>query len=89
MTQDEINNAIDGQNLVGHKKTVKRTNAHGTCLWCGSKLRRHVFEKNREGGYADNAFCGLRCGYRFGLALAAARYRLQVYPPPEKVKVNT
>ena len=56
----------------------------GACLWCGAKLRApkaHLTEAQRAGArgdYADNAFCGLRCGYSFGLQLALFGRRLEV-----------
>jgi hypothetical protein len=86
------------------------TNAEGTCLWCGRKLRvflldrkarhsvSHLYteasqrqdqEREREriervaehgprrGDYGDGFFCGLRCGYRFGVAFAGNGRRLQ------------
>lgn len=58
-------------NRVGH-----RTNAPGTCLWCGRKLRKSQIHPEEKGSYGDNAFCGLRCGYSFGVCLAKAHYRL-------------
>lgn len=62
--------------------------APGACLWCGDKLRavgpaiRKAVPALSEakGAYADNAFCGLRCGYCFGLQLAVFGRRLQVKP---------
>lgn len=58
--------------------------APGCCLWCGSRLRAPkgppALTKGYRGDYADNAFCGLRCGYHFGLKLAIFGRRLQVAP---------
>lgn len=72
---------IDGLNVVGKYSTPQRTNKPGTCLFCGKKLRAYRYpdlfpNPNRRGDYGDNAFCGLRCGYRFGLAFAALGRRL-------------
>lgn len=72
---------IDGSNAVGRHHIPARTNKPGTCLFCGRKLRAyrfpHHFENpDRRGDYGDNAFCGLRCGYRFGLAFAVLGRRL-------------
>lgn len=43
-----------------------------TCLECGKKLRREKFCKEihgkaRYGDYGDGLFCGLKCGYRWGV----------------------
>ena len=48
------------------------------CLYCGRTLRRtsHA-EEARQGDYGDNAFCGLRCGYMFGVAFASFGHRLK------------
>jgi hypothetical protein len=55
-------------------KKIKRTNAPKTCLWCGKKLvRKHA---EGYGGYADNAFCSMRCGYEFGITAACLDFRL-------------
>ena len=109
------------------------SNAPGTCLWCGRKLRRHCntktertdkqcapktclcgspdfrelegelgwfvcrtcdsertghqprrvvsreprFAGGARGDYGDNAFCGLRCGYAFGVTMATHGRRLR------------
>lgn len=63
--------------------------APGACLWCGDKLRgvgAAIVKASPElagmkGDYGDNAFCGLRCGYCFGLQLAVFGRRLQVTKP--------
>jgi len=60
----------------------------GCCLWCGkrlqlSKLQNHptiLEHRGSRGDYADNAFCGLRCGYLFGRELAVLGRRLHVAP---------
>jgi hypothetical protein len=59
--------------------------APGVCLWCGDKLRlakianHPTIDTHREarGDYGDNAFCGIRCGYAFGLRLACIGSRLR------------
>lgn len=56
------------------------------CLWCGDKLPAPPAAKikaqpalaGRRGGFADNAFCGLDCGYSFGLEMAVLGKRLRV-----------
>lgn len=49
------------------------------CTECGvggqhGKRRRRVLSRtpkyDKPGGYGDGHFCGLRCGYRFGVAMA-------------------
>lgn len=72
---------IDGLNAVGKYRAPHRTNEPGTCLYCGEKLRAYKYpdlfaNPDRRGDYGDNAFCGLRCGYRFGLAFAMLGRRL-------------
>lgn len=57
-------------------RKVKRTNAAGTCLYCGRKLRRRYPEWVELGPYRDNAFCTLSCGYGFGKAAAHLGFRL-------------
>ena len=49
---------------------IDRTNEPGTCLWCGRKLRKFHLNDGSKGDYGDNAFCGLRCGYSFGVTMA-------------------
>jgi len=58
-----------------------RTNNHGTCLWCGTKLAPPSYGKKdgRLGPYRDNAFCTLRCGYAFGVTMARLGERLREY----------
>lgn len=60
------------------------TNEPDTCLWCGQKLRHKAISEKREGefryvktgmeakggDYVDGFFCGLRCGYQFGVQMA-------------------
>lgn len=60
------------------RKQFTRTNAPGTCLYCGRKLRKHRYS-NERGDYADNAFCGLGCGYSFGVIAAKNNFRLEPY----------
>jgi hypothetical protein len=48
------------------------------CLWCGRKLpsvKRHRVNLGR-GTYGDGFFCGLRCGYMFGIIAAGTGMRL-------------
>lgn len=51
------------------------------CLWCGRKLRAERAWSERmnrpraRGDYGDNAFCGLRCGYAFGVYAADKGFR--------------
>ncbi len=59
----------------------------GTCIWCGRKLRKEshhmaaAHERDRLlGDYGDGVFCGLRCGYSFGLRLSEFGRRLQHKP---------
>jgi hypothetical protein len=45
----------------------------GTCRWCGRPLRVYFRDRDkpakeqRRGDYGDEMFCGLRCGYLYGL----------------------
>lgn len=60
------------------------------CSFCGNTAigrpryrvvsRTPAFAGGAAGDYGDNAFCGLRCGYAFGVAMASLGRRLQ---PPE------
>lgn len=60
-------------NNIRHPKDqrVPATTPRPNCLHCGKPLRRYKYEAKafpdgtpREwGGYADNRFCGLRCGW--------------------------
>lgn len=66
--------------LIFHfRKEVKRTNLPDTCLWCGKRLRTARFAQPdaRKGDYQDGAFCGLRCGYMFGVWAAKLGFRLE------------
>lgn len=57
---------------------IHRTNEPGTCLWCGKKLRKSKIHNGAfKGDYSDNAFCGLRCGYSFGVTFASLGRRLK------------
>ena len=65
----------------------------GCCLWCGAKLAKrfdlgHVDPANpvsgfrklatfKLGRYGDGFFCGLGCGYKFGVRLAQLGGRLR------------
>lgn len=68
------------------------TNKPGTCVWCGRVLRfrSEAFDreghwikdrskrprKQKGGDYHDGFFCGLRCGYLFGVQMATFGRRL-------------
>jgi hypothetical protein len=64
----------------------KRTNMARMCLWCGRPLRRDNFDTFNKSNVVTHAarlsdnddapFCGLRCGYMFGLSLAQQGHRL-------------
>lgn len=64
--------------------------APGACHWCGRMLKgakiandpRFPEWKGTKGDYGDNAFCGLRCGFAFGVTLAIAGRRLQMPTSP-------
>jgi hypothetical protein len=63
-----------------------------TCLWCGRKLKHlkvidpeasrttpgHYVIKpaDKLGSQQDDCFCGLRCGYQFGVRMAELGERL-------------
>jgi len=65
-----------------YRGAFSRTNEPGTCLYCGAKLRAPTYGKPGDGegvalgAYMDNAFCTLRCGYRFGVTAAQLKFRL-------------
>ncbi len=55
-----------------------------TCQHCNLPLRRYRWraspELNRDGkaqwgGYGDNLFCGLNCGYRWAIAMFPRRLK--------------
>jgi hypothetical protein len=67
----------------------------GFCRWCGRKLRAFKFANEaywkdkgmKLGGHGDNHFCGLNCGYSFGLWFARDGKRLTPAPsakPPKE-----
>lgn len=68
----------------GSRRDCAATNAPGTCLWCGTKLRAYRWREQdgavergmQLGGYGDNAFCTVRCAACFGLSLAKLGRRL-------------
>jgi len=71
---------------TGARRLFGPSNRPGTCLWCGARLRAYRFRdllepnginSDARGGYADDSFCGLRCGYEFGLAMVRNGHRLQ------------
>lgn len=45
-----------------------------TCLTCGKKLRKLRIHEER-GDYGDGLFCGLGCGYRWGVLSARQKER--------------
>lgn len=52
----------------------------GCCVWCGCRLRITPYQDDARGeglrgDYGDNLFCGLRCGYQYGVARATHEYR--------------
>jgi hypothetical protein len=64
------------------------TNEPGTCLWCGHKLRQKKGHE-KPGDYGDGHFCGLRCAYQFGVAMADPGRRLRAMDsPPEVVRIK-
>lgn len=43
------------------------------CWWCGCRLQKSPYVPAGTvalGGYGDNLFCGLRCGYQYGVRQA-------------------
>jgi hypothetical protein len=58
----------------------------GNCHWCGARLNlcrlaNHptiASHRDARGAYGDNSFCGLRCGYAFGVQMAVLGRRLEV-----------
>ena len=63
------------------RRDLERSNDPTSCLWCGRKLRLAPFSRypGARGAYADNAFCGLRCGWTFGVLAAKSGFRLKPY----------
>lgn len=53
------------------------SNKPGRCRWCGQKLRKEQFGEG-SGGYGDGKFCGLRCGYMFGVEMAKTRQFVEI-----------
>ena len=75
---------------MGDYQPFGYTGEPGTCFWCGRRLRRKtvpaepaepgaakIGAQSRLGGYQDDTFCGLRCGYQFGLRMAELGRKLQ------------
>lgn len=56
------------------------------CLHCGKTLRKYPYRKlewakGREwGDYGDGAFCGLRCGYAYGVEAARVLTERDIRP---------
>jgi hypothetical protein len=79
--------------MSGDRQPFGYSGQSATCLWCGRRLRRTTVldtgRMEREGlsyavrpaaglgAYADDCFCGLRCGYQFGLRQAQLGGRLE------------
>jgi len=72
------NRNLIGRRIIAGREMVDRTNEEGTCLNCGMPLRAGRYPPGR-GTYGDNAFCDLRCGYDFGVAMVANGKRLIPY----------
>lgn len=70
-----------GPQEQGPTEQHPRTSNSGTCLWCGKQLRlaksATLFKTSHRGAYGDNAFCTIRCGYCFGVAMAMNGDRLK------------
>lgn len=58
-------------------RPYKRTHSAGVeparCQWCGNRLRRPKRMNGepmyaKPGDYGDGLFCGLRCGYQYGVS---------------------
>jgi hypothetical protein len=69
---------INLQYIFVRDEEMQRSNEPLTCLWCGKKLRKSKHMDER-GDYGDNAFCGLRCGYSFGVAMEKNGHRLKPF----------
>jgi hypothetical protein len=86
MSRDLVLPIRMGDGVRGSEPSAEhpRTSKPGTCLWCGRKLRLAKAAQFRgttnRGDYGDNAFCTLRCGYQFGVAMAKNDRRLIDYP---------
>lgn len=67
---------------------IRRTNDAGTCVWCGNKLHANEFGNPEKllGPYKDGFFCTMRCGQRFGIAVARNGYRLKPYSSDDEAK---
>lgn len=70
-------------------RDFKATNEKGTCVWCGRALQTCRHDRKKLGENGDNLFCGIRCGYQFGVVLAKNGKRLVEHmpqlPPPIQV----
>jgi len=53
------------------------SNLAGSCLWCGRRLRATSYAPTQRGDYGDGFFCGLRCGWRFGVESARTQLRFK------------
>lgn len=61
-------------------RKIARTNAAGTCLYCGQRLA--AWRNNGE------HFCTGGCAERFGLAAARCGFRLREHTDPEAATAN-
>lgn len=72
---------------AGEKWVWNETEGCYVCSYCEYKAngetkskivkRTPIFPHGARGGYGDNAFCGLRCGYAFGVTMASFGRRLE------------
>ena len=51
-------------------RAFNATNQPSTCAWCGQELRPDQERGEENADYHDEIFCGLRCGYQFGVRMA-------------------
>lgn len=61
--------------------TIRRTNAPGTCLYCGARLAPWPYgdDGGQDGYRGRGSFCTLRCAWRFALVFARDGSRLTPY----------
>jgi hypothetical protein len=65
---------------TGARTYLRRTNAPGTCKWCGKKLTDHGYgyTKSTDGAKGYN-FCSLVCTEFFAVAMLKNGYLLKPY----------
>ena len=61
-------------------RAIVRTNAAGSCLWCGQRLAS--WRTNGE------HFCTTRCAQTFGMAAANSGFRFKPYTAPDALERN-